>query len=1599
MSSKRADPKWSVSTTRFSRISSYDGQNGANSRQGGGQIVLREQYWRPRKDPYSFQSVLWTYLDTVASGFETFGKDLPKDKCGTPTLWLIVPDDETFVFYNEILTELFAIHRRETQGNTEIGAIMLENICEGVRNYKLLKRGRTLNNFLSEYCLDVEQQRQSRIASSREFSKPYGVFLPTHGNLVGISNFSCSRMDHGRSSTPVRRYLTRHHGFQSTDEEASYTKFAFSMAALAREVREWNKSHASQVPLQVCLGMVTSRDYSRFPRPAKILSEAGVNIDRAPARFATAKTVQVQCLSPRALIEWLLSDTTESSTNLKDPIHCSPAVKDQLLELYEQVAYQHEQILTGTSAETELNTMAQDNAPHVIREEYVSFRGDRDTGYKKYLPLEVCQRLQNEGLAVSGKLNVSRYDPDVAYVDASSNITDSCGQKFQRIMINGFTARNRSIHGDLVFVLIWPERCWSASQESKRSRTAAKVEFVPYGETIGVVERTGWRELVATSEDRSNVDGATPNERTSMLVPMSQRVPKIIIRTKDPDALAGKRHLVIIDDWPVNSKYPKGHIIRTLGCVLELEVELKALMYEQNVHHHCLPFPPSALSCLPAPSLQEDGTRSSWSVAQERRRELHILEKEGASPSRDSEGAMLYRSRVGYFDGNQLWETPRFEKNVPRDGVRDIFRDTEGARVDLRRTHVICSVDPPGCVDIDDALSFRELSNGNLEVGVHIADVSHFVRRSTSLDQEACSRGTTLYFPDRRFNMLPELLSEDICSLHPDVDRFSVSVFWQLSPCNQQTEQYIKSLSQRDGSIDPAIEETQFKLAVDDNGVPLIWMGPSIIRSAAALSYDQADKLIHSGDLAPNKTGFGYDGPLQSLRFTLRGLFTVCRFLRRWRQQSGSVNFGHSSETAFHVDELQGRPEMVEDDSEHSEVHETIADLMIFANSTVASFLCWKFPNHALIRRHLPALGDRFEELFQILESSGIDVKSIDISSNKKLAKFLDGLERNEVNGQRISEESVSYIRNMTVRAMTEAEYICSESLDVSFPSVDKKTWMQDFVTSTEACNEDSNVGHYGLGLRRYTHFTSPIRRYADLVVHRLLKDALALPSKYQLSADSDASGAVKPPSTFQMKFSDLFQRGNSSCTAAFNDLDVDQLLGGTESIEAGSGANYSPRAPAEKEEGTADYNEEHDRQLQFDTAPDTSRPMDSSGGIEHREYRSIDEASEDSLLDDLLDLDLDKDYSSYGRGRKGKVSGDVALKSSTAGEVDERANPSKVASTSHRKTVSDEKVQDAPKPVSPDYTAKALASICNQANIRHREAKIASRECEELYLALHFATRVEIVKGVIGSTYSNRIRVYVPKYEIEGTVFLTDSAGTLTIPPQFLKGTSKADNAFSFEQMSETLNFNVGNLEKRSWEAVKDLSDNGCLRVPIYEGTLNHCLSESKLSIEVDQRVIASFQPLDKVQLLVTCDFHSARVRRPPLRYELLGSPSCNKLHDIPSSSAPKNEVSNDTQVHHLSAGETDEPSWKNPIVRMNERPQLVEDTFISLKPPHLKGKLRLNRKPSLVIYPGQASTEDDEPRSQVSTGSGKPLRVLVHSRGRFYFKGHARREVGLVS
>ncbi|GIY42961.1 exosome complex exonuclease RRP44 [Caerostris darwini] len=340
------------------------------------------------------------------------------------------------------------------------------------------------------------------------------------------------------------------------------------------------------------------------------------------------------------------------------------------------------------------------------------------------------------------------------------------------------------------------------------------------------------------------------------------------------------------------------------------------------------------------------------------------------------------------------------------------------------RDIAICSVDPPGCTDIDDALHCRKLENGNFEVGVHIADVSHFIRPGTAIDAEAAMRGTTVYLVDKRIDMVPELLSSNLCSLRGNEERFAFSVIWEMTS---------------DAKI---LRSSFFK---------------SIIKSKAALTYAEAQMRID--DISLN----------DDITVSLRLLNSLAKILKKQRIDNGALSLA-SSEVRFAMDNETHDPIDVEK-KELKETNSMVEEFMLLANISVAKRIHEEFPECALLRRHpAPALSN-FEPLIKAGLTKGF---SMDVGTGKALAESLDAATVTE------NPYFNTMLRMVATRCMAQALYFSSGVLPVS------------------------EYFHYGLAVPIYTHFTSPIRRYSDVIVHRLLAVAIGADVTYPSLVDKN---------------------------------------------------------------------------------------------------------------------------------------------------------------------------------------------------------------------------------------------------------------------------------------------------------------------------------------------------------------------------------------------------------------------------------------------------------------------------------------------------------------
>ncbi len=351
-----------------------------------------------------------------------------------------------------------------------------------------------------------------------------------------------------------------------------------------------------------------------------------------------------------------------------------------------------------------------------------------------------------------------------------------------------------------------------------------------------------------------------------------------------------------------------------------------------------------------------------------------------------------------HFPPEVLAESESFAAHIP---LPEIHR-----RLDLRQVTTF-TIDPVDAKDFDDALSIRKLPNGNTEIGVHIADVTHYVQSGTALDREAYHRSTSVYLVDRVLPMLPERLSNDLCSLRPNEDKLTFSALFEFDPSDNLLR---------------------------------TWFGKTVIHSDQRFTYEEAEARLVSG-----KGSFARE---------LKQLNRTARKLREMRFKQGSIDFD-VEEVRFRLDE-EGVPVEVYV-KERLQAHQLIEDLMLLANREVARYIHKKGTGEMEVpfvyRVHDFPDPEKVREFALFAKTMGIQLKT---GTPAEIAASF-----NRLVTEAATNESVKLLLPIAIRTMAKAAY------------------------STE------NIGHYGLGFEHYTHFTSPIRRYADVLVHRILEQNL----------------------------------------------------------------------------------------------------------------------------------------------------------------------------------------------------------------------------------------------------------------------------------------------------------------------------------------------------------------------------------------------------------------------------------------------------------------------------------------------------------------------------
>ncbi|WUR04758.1 exosome complex exonuclease DIS3 [Vairimorpha necatrix] len=508
----------------------------------------------------------------------------------------------------------------------------------------------------------------------------------------------------------------------------------------------------------------------------------------------------------------------------------------------------------------------------------------------------------------------------------------------KRIRILGSRNMNRAIHGDEVYVELIDEiqkdeidlendEIDNKKQKNIKINQEDKKDTL-FGKVVGISKR-GRTELIGTILN-STVNGDGP--QNVLVLPIDKKYPPVRIRTSQPEELINRRLYLEIEFWDKDSKYPGGHYFKKMSEIGNVEGEIKCILLSNNISY----------------------SEINW--------------EDLISPG-------------NFYDT----ETLKALKNEKSEyfSLESIYKEVENkVRRDLRHLNIF-SVDPEGCTDVDDALHIRKLENGNFEVGVHIADVSHYVKPGSALDSISSDRGTTVYLPDRRIDMLPEFLSAGLCSLLENQERGTFSVIWEIDE-------------------NANILNTEFT--------------KGLIKSCKAFSYEEALNLLESNDTS-------------DIKQDLVNLYEISKKLRNKRQENGALDLSASKI------EIKNK-KIIQKDSIITNT--LIEEFMLLANISVAEFLYKNYPENALLRKHPPP-----SEVEMPLD--------INLKNSKNVNEVLS----------KLNPEKSGIFKKIITKAMNQATYVLS--------------------------SEETDFNHYGLATPLYTHFTSPIRRYADILVHRSL--------------------------------------------------------------------------------------------------------------------------------------------------------------------------------------------------------------------------------------------------------------------------------------------------------------------------------------------------------------------------------------------------------------------------------------------------------------------------------------------------------------------------------
>ncbi|XVE55377.1 hypothetical protein DITRI_Ditri03aG0153700 [Diplodiscus trichospermus] len=540
------------------------------------------------------------------------------------------------------------------------------------------------------------------------------------------------------------------------------------------------------------------------------------------------------------------------------------------------------------------------------------------------------------------------------------------------VLINGVSSQNRAVEGDIVVIKFDPVELWTKMKGSNGSlNNSARVEDCNSVQDVNGPAGNSYK-----GKDSSHM-GLFPGQSLGL---------------NSVERLAS-----MTNQFPL--KRPTGKVDLP-GCIkkrledgdVTIEMELLAALIEDWSPES--PFPVARIS-------------HSFGRGGELEPQMNAILFQNAIHSAD------FPPEVLSCLSNVPWDIPPEELQTRRD-LRDLC---------------IFTIDPSTASDLDDALSVEKLSKDSFRVGVHVADVSYFVLPNTALDIEAQIRSTSVYMMQRKIQMLPSLLSEQLGSLNPGVDRLAFSMFWEINSTGDVLDH---------------------------------WIGRTVIRSCCKLSYEHAQDIIKGGIVDVEKFNtlkgypqlhgqFGWTDVIRSVKC----LHEISKTLKEKRFNDGALPL-ESAKVVYLVDEY-GVPYDTRL-SERIDSNFLVEEFMLLANMTAAEVISRAFPDSALLRRHPEPNMRKLKEFEAFCHKHGLE---LDTSSSGQFRQSLEKIR------EKLRDDSVLF--------------------DVLILYASKPMHLATYFCSGELKDNLNDWSHYALAVPLYTHFTSPLRRYPDIVVHRTL--------------------------------------------------------------------------------------------------------------------------------------------------------------------------------------------------------------------------------------------------------------------------------------------------------------------------------------------------------------------------------------------------------------------------------------------------------------------------------------------------------------------------------